>query len=478
MEKYKRIRKIGKGNFGDVWLVEDNKGRQYAMKRIDLLFDTVDPQNEVSIMKVLKHPNIIKFYDSFEQNDKLCIIMEYAKNSDLSIYIKSKQPDILNYFTQLCLGVQYLHQQKIVHRDIKLRNVFITDDGIIKLGDFSISKKLIDLSTNTTLGTPYYLSPEICQSKNYNSKTDIWNLGCFLYELCTQQKPFLGESLPAILNSIINGQTPQLNETFPKFYQDILNITLQKDPELRPDINYILNIPQIKEQQLKLQVLYKSKGIINRRICPIECPGYDEKKELKQDKQSINKDMSKILKCSITPQYRQTQLGLQNIFSECVSPNNNYCQIQKKPYKKIMTINTQLDEKVEQEVTQKKPSFAKLLFNPKTPTSPNRNILLADFLKNKLGQQVFQRMKDLLENSKDPIQLLENREEMMQILGESNLDCIKIFKILICNSITPPSSHFRTMSASYQFITQRIKTVNNHDNNNNNVPISPWDEQF
>ncbi|KAM3133981.1 hypothetical protein pb186bvf_013947 [Paramecium bursaria] len=456
MNQYNRIRKIGKGNYGDVWLVEDKDHQQFAMKRIDTLFQTIDPQNEVNVIKVLKHPNIIKYYDSFQHNNKLCIVMEYAENLDLSAHLKNIKltnvpiPQVLNWFTQLCLAIQYLHSQKIIHRDIKMKNVFLTKDGLIKLGDFSISKKMSNILTNTSLGTPYYLSPEICQSKNYNHKTDIWNLGCFLYELITQQKPFCGDSIPAICHNIIHGDTPQISNELPKskFWQDIINMCLQKDPELRPDIKNILAIPQIQIEHHLIQQMYKDKGIFYLKL-------------------NLEDRGEKIRQLQLTPQYKQ-QTQFSNIFSECSSPN-------KKPYKKFMTIDTQLDEKQEYEdITQKKPSFTKLLFNPKTPTSPNRNILMADFLRSKLGDEVFQKIKNLLESSSDPLLLLEQRQQIQDIIGEQNMDCIKIFKLLISNSITPPSSHFRTLSA-YQFLNSKNKQMNQTISD---IKTNAWDDKF
>ncbi|CAD8115032.1 unnamed protein product [Paramecium sonneborni] len=449
MDKYTRIKMIGKGNFGDVWLVEDNKGQKFALKLIDLQFQSVDPTNEVTLLKVLKHPNIIKYYNSFVQNDQLCILMEFAENYDLQIYTKNNPSNILNWFTQLCQAVQYLHSMNIVHKDIKMKNVFLTKDGIIKLGDFSISKKL-DASLNLTqLGTPYYLSPEICESKPYNTKSDIWGLGCFLYELCTKQKPFKGESLPEVFKNIILSETPKLPEGFPFFYQDIINKCLQKNPQDRPEIQQILDIPEIKKERIKFSQLYKQRLI-----------GMLKQIDNTQSEQTQN-NIKQMHKPIFTPQNKSQSLLFKNLFSEQIQSN-----IKKPMTKKVISIDTDLIEKEDQQQQSHEPQtqFAKQLFNPKTPTSPNRNLLLADFLKKKLGESKFLDVRQILEESQNPIQLLDQKEFMANLMGEENLECVKIFKILINNCATLPGNHFRQMN-NYQFLRDKVSSQPDLDQN-------------
>jgi NIMA (never in mitosis gene a)-related kinase len=124
-----------------------------------------------------------------------------AQDSNTSIpeckVCEYNQKQILCWFTQLCLAVQHIHTKKIIHRDIKVQNVLMMDEDNIKLGDFGIAKLLEAIGdlAHTSLGTPYYLSPEVCAGKPYDSKSDVWMLGCLLYELCTLSHPFEGPSL-------------------------------------------------------------------------------------------------------------------------------------------------------------------------------------------------------------------------------------------------------------------------------------------
>ncbi len=119
-------------------------------------------------------------------------MQEFKQNGQ---FMEEKQ--IMHYFSQLVLAVKYLHDNHIIHRDIKIQNIFLTKEGLIKLGDFGIAKKLdrTDDLAQTSLGTPFYISPEICQGKYYNYKSDSWMMGCVLYELTPLQKPFSGNSI-------------------------------------------------------------------------------------------------------------------------------------------------------------------------------------------------------------------------------------------------------------------------------------------
>ena len=132
---------------------------------------------------------------------------------DIAYHIKRKQQknetfsevEIFNWFVQICLALEYVHGRKVIHRDIKTQNIFLTGNNTVKVGDFGISK-VLESTTQvavTVVGTPYYMAPEACQSEPYTSKSDVWALGCILYELCTLKHAFQADNLLGLVFKIV-----------------------------------------------------------------------------------------------------------------------------------------------------------------------------------------------------------------------------------------------------------------------------------
>ncbi|KAK3277926.1 hypothetical protein CYMTET_14101 [Cymbomonas tetramitiformis] len=209
-----------------------------------------DALTEVKILEDLDHTNIIQYHDCRIDGNTLCIVMEYAEEGELHTLIKSKgekeeyfpESQILAWFVQLCLALGHVHSRKILHRDLKSQNIFRTKNNILKLGDFGIAKVLTSETqmASTAIGTPYYLSPEICEDKPYGSphcrppgtqegtKSDIWALGCVLYELCSLKRAFDGASLPALVLKILRGKYPPLPGHYSKELRDLVCSLLQR----------------------------------------------------------------------------------------------------------------------------------------------------------------------------------------------------------------------------------------------------------
>ncbi len=160
------------------------------------------------------------------------------------------EAQILDWFTQICLAIKHIHDRKILHRDLKSQNIFLTQNGLIKLGDFGIAKCLKNTveKAKTVVGTPYYLSPEIVQSKPYSFKSDIWSLGILLYEMCSLKMPFDASNLASLSLKIIKGSYNPLPTVFTKDLRGLVASMLNIEMNKRPSINEILRQSIIKSR--------------------------------------------------------------------------------------------------------------------------------------------------------------------------------------------------------------------------------------
>ncbi len=179
--------------------------------------------------------------------------MEHCEHGDLGLYLKRQmsrhlaETRIWKFFIEMCLGLQYLHSHKILHRDIKTTNMFLNKEDKIKIGDLGVAKMLNQTANfaHTVVGTPYYLSPELCEEKPYNHKSDVWSLGCVLYELCTLRHPFESNNQGALILKIVRGKYQPVSSSYSKELSSLVDKCLIKDYRRRPTMNEILNMPII-----------------------------------------------------------------------------------------------------------------------------------------------------------------------------------------------------------------------------------------
>ena len=176
--------------------------------------------------------------------------MEYADGGDLASKIHDvkeagetlSEEEIIDIFQQIWDGMKYWHDRKIVHRDIKSQNIFLTSKGEAKIGDFGIAKILEHTQDNlqTLVGTPWYLSPEIIENKGYNLKSDIYSLGVMLYEMWALKHPYKAESIHALALQIVMGKYEPLPTTYSKPLRYLVDNLLSKEPETRMNIDQII----------------------------------------------------------------------------------------------------------------------------------------------------------------------------------------------------------------------------------------------
>lgn len=261
-DKYDVLKILGEGSFGKCYLMRDRQKRiQVCVKVIKIRNmpqkERVATQMEVDLLRRLCHPNIVRYYDSFmsRNNESLCISMEYCDGGDLASQIKNarrqlfSEEKILHWFVQMALGLHYMHTNKVLHRDLKTQNVFLLGNGRLVLGDLGISKVLdgtMDFA-QTVIGTPYYMSPEIFKNKPYSYKSDVWALGCVLYELTTLNHAFDANSLNGLAQKIMKGKFAPINSKYSRHLRALINDMLMTNATQRPDLDQILKRPFIQK---------------------------------------------------------------------------------------------------------------------------------------------------------------------------------------------------------------------------------------
>ncbi|KAG8450816.1 hypothetical protein GDO86_003183 [Hymenochirus boettgeri] len=276
MEKYQKIRVVGRGAFGIVHLcVRKADQKLVIIKQIPVEQMTKDErlaaQNECQVLKLLSHPNIIEYYENFLEDKALMIAMEYAPGGTLAEFIQKRcnslldEDTILHFFVQILLALHHVHTKLILHRDLKTQNILLDKHQMtVKIGDFGISKILSSKSkAYTVVGTPCYISPELCEGKPYNQKSDIWALGCVLYELTSLKRAFEAANLPALVLKIMSGTFAPISDRYSPELRHLILSMLNLDPSKRPQLNEIMAHPICIPALLNL---YSDIGSIKMRV--------------------------------------------------------------------------------------------------------------------------------------------------------------------------------------------------------------------
>jgi len=257
-------KELGKGAFGSVTIVKRKEDQKiYAMKRVKIgrlsQKEKLNSFNEVRILASIEHKNIIGYKEAFfdDKSKTLNIVMEYADGGDLNTQIKEikqkklffEEKQIWSTLIQILEGLNYLHKSSIIHRDLKSANIFLTKDGIVKIGDLNVSKILTKMvTTNTQTGTPYFASPEIWNDQPYDYKCDIWSVGCIIYEMASLHVPFRGLSMQNLYKNVLRGIYQQIPFRYSDDLKQIIKSILVVNPKKRPSAKELLENPIIKKK--------------------------------------------------------------------------------------------------------------------------------------------------------------------------------------------------------------------------------------
>ena len=257
LANYDIIERIGTGSYGLVFKAKaKNKNQLLVIKQLPITSKTTQTdkpssQSEAQILSQLSNRYIVKYFTSFEESNSLYIVMEYCEGGDLSSYLSkmSKQishlPEvqIWKFFIQMSLGLAYIHSKKIIHRDLKSLNIFLNKNLDVKIGDLGIAKLLQNtIHAYTFIGTPYYLSPEILEEKPYNEKSDVWALGCILYEMATFKYPYNASNQAALFLKIKNGKYEQIGNHYTHELKKMIQCLLGKNYFRRPTMKQVLEM--------------------------------------------------------------------------------------------------------------------------------------------------------------------------------------------------------------------------------------------
>eukprot|EP00929_Paragymnodinium_shiwhaense_P037979 TRINITY_DN20139_c0_g2_i1.p1 TRINITY_DN20139_c0_g2~~TRINITY_DN20139_c0_g2_i1.p1 ORF type:complete len:1008 (-),score=244.44 TRINITY_DN20139_c0_g2_i1:43-3066(-) len=264
--QYEKVKELGKGAFGTAYQVRPRQGRRvyYVAKEIRVSHLSEKERDgalaEAEVLKMMGHPNIVAYVNSFYEDGNMYIVMEFADGGDLAEKIKKRKEaqeggglpfeehEIMFIFVQLALALLHIHARKVLHRDLKPLNVFLTKDGLVKLGDFGIARVMesTTAAAQTMIGSPLYLSPEIVNSEPYGLKSDLWALGVLTYELMALKVPFHGNSLPAVAVKICSADPDPLPDRYSKDLCWIVMGFLHKDPPQRPRLEAIVRLPYVQ----------------------------------------------------------------------------------------------------------------------------------------------------------------------------------------------------------------------------------------